>query len=97
MQPLQGKNRFLLASQPEGGAPLTLGYYMQPLWGKNPNHGYAFAGSPSFLGTRLYTVAGQDSIGPECPTTHDFRLPRTHRAIRALAPVHRSSLCPRGT
>ncbi len=30
MQPLQGKNWFLLASQPQGGAPLTLGYYMQP-------------------------------------------------------------------
>ena len=30
MQPLQGKNWFLLASQPRGGAPLTMGYYMQP-------------------------------------------------------------------
>ncbi len=38
MQPLQGKNWFLLASQPQGGAPLTLGYYMQPPRGKNPNH-----------------------------------------------------------
>jgi hypothetical protein len=27
MQPLQGKNWFLLASQPQGGAPLTLGYF----------------------------------------------------------------------
>ena len=35
MQPLQGKNWFLLASQPRGGAPLTLGYYMQPL-GQKP-------------------------------------------------------------
>ena len=34
MQPLQGKNSFLLASQPQGGAPLTLGYYMQPLSGQ---------------------------------------------------------------
>ena len=33
----QGKNSFLLASQPRGGAPLTLGYYMQPLVGRNPN------------------------------------------------------------
>ena len=46
MQPLQGKNWFLLASQPQGGAPLTLGYYMQPPRGKNPNHGYSFAGRP---------------------------------------------------
>ncbi len=30
----QGKNWFLLASQPQGGAPLTLGYYMQPLGAK---------------------------------------------------------------
>jgi hypothetical protein len=36
MQPLQGKNWFLLASQPRGGAPLTLGYYMQPLSGQKP-------------------------------------------------------------
>ncbi len=51
MQPLQGKNWFLLASsQPQGGAPLTLGYYMQPLWSKNPNRRYSFAGRPSFFG-----------------------------------------------
>jgi hypothetical protein len=37
MQPLQGKNWFLLASQPQGGAPLTPGYYMQPPRGKNPD------------------------------------------------------------
>src|SRR5208337_5273871 len=41
-----GKNWFLLASQPQGGAPLTLGYYMQPPRGKNPNHRYSFAGRP---------------------------------------------------
>ncbi len=46
MQPLQGKNRFLLALQPQGGASLTLGYYMQPPRGKNPNHRYSFAGRP---------------------------------------------------
>ena len=46
MQPLQGKNWFLLASQPQGGAPLTLGYHMQPPRGKNPNHRYSFAGRP---------------------------------------------------
>ena len=39
MQPLQGKSWFLLALQPQGGAPLTLGYYMQPPRGKNPNPG----------------------------------------------------------
>ena len=43
MQPLQGKSWFLLAAQPQGGAPVTLGYYMQPR-GKNPNRGYSFAG-----------------------------------------------------
>jgi hypothetical protein len=34
MQPLQGKNWFLLASL-QGGAPLAQGYYMQPCGQKN--------------------------------------------------------------
>ena len=38
MQPLQGKNWFLLAS-PQGGAPLALGYYMQPCGAKKQTPG----------------------------------------------------------
>ena len=49
MQPLQGKSWFLLATQPQGGAPLTLGYPMQPPRGKNLNHRYSFAGRPQIL------------------------------------------------
>jgi hypothetical protein len=58
MQPLQGKNWFLLASQPQGGASLTLGYYMQPPRGKNPNHGYSFAGWATniFSGRKKITI-----------------------------------------
>jgi hypothetical protein len=45
MQPLQGKKWFLLAS-PQGGAPLALGYYMQPCGAKKTNPRYSFAGRP---------------------------------------------------
>ena len=50
MQPLQGKNWFLLASQPQGGAPLTLGYYMQPLGAKIRTAGTHLPEGPKFPG-----------------------------------------------
>src|SRR5208283_5951088 len=54
MQPLQGKNWFLLASQPQGGAPLTLGYYMQPLGAKIRTTGTHLPDDPKLTAIFMY-------------------------------------------
>ena len=48
MQPLQGKNWFLLASL-QGGAPLARGYYMQPRGAKKNKPRCSFAGRPIYV------------------------------------------------
>ena len=55
MQPLQGKNWFFLAAQPQGGAPLTPGYYMQPLGAKIRTTGTHLPEDPIILGSSFHT------------------------------------------
>ncbi len=56
MQPLQGKNWFLLASQPQGGASLTLGYLCSPLGAKIRTTGTHLPEDPKRTSAGVYKL-----------------------------------------